>query len=76
MAARAGVEPTTLRLRVIDLSNALPRPTDDEMVRINMILIIMVETVTHQSIEYWKHERDDRRVGSDFRDEGDHYCDN
>ena len=27
MAARAGVEPTTLRLRVIDLTNAPPRPT-------------------------------------------------
>ena len=26
-AARAGVEPTTLRLRVIDLTNAPPRPT-------------------------------------------------
>ena len=27
MAARAGVEPTTLRLRFIDLTNAPPRPT-------------------------------------------------
>ena len=27
VAARAGVEPTTLRLRVIDLTNAPPRPT-------------------------------------------------
>ena len=27
MAARAGVEPTTLRLKVIDSTNAPPRPT-------------------------------------------------
>src|SRR6218665_3754462 len=27
VAARAGVEPTTLRLRVVDLTNAPPRPT-------------------------------------------------
>src|SRR6218665_4047674 len=27
VAARAGVEPTTLRLRVIDFTNAPPRPT-------------------------------------------------
>ena len=28
VAARAGVEPTTLRLRIIDLTNAPPRPTN------------------------------------------------
>ena len=27
VAARSGIEPTTLRLRVIDLTNAPPRPT-------------------------------------------------
>ena len=27
VGARVGVEPTTLRLRVIDLTNAPPRPT-------------------------------------------------
>src|SRR6218665_2719022 len=27
VAARAGVEPTTLRLKVLDSTNALPRPT-------------------------------------------------
>src|SRR6218665_1748135 len=27
VAARAGIEPTTIRLRVIDLTNAPPRPT-------------------------------------------------
>ena len=28
MVARAGFEPTTLRLRVIDVTNATPRPTN------------------------------------------------
>ena len=30
VAARAGVEPTTLWLRVIDLTNAPPRPTSSD----------------------------------------------
>src|SRR6218665_2175339 len=39
MAARAGVEPTTLRLRVIDLTIAPPRPT------IIIIIILVKYTV-------------------------------
>ena len=44
VAARAGVEATTLRLRVIDLTNAPPRPTG-------------VHTCTHTGIEYIQADR-------------------
>ena len=49
MAARAGVEPTTLRLRVIDLTNVPPLPTfttgnvclsDSKVVRLQILLLM------------------------------------
>ena len=36
MAGRAGVEPTTLRLKVIDATNAPPRPPDVQFCHISV----------------------------------------
>src|SRR6218665_785681 len=39
VAARAGVEPTTLRLKVIVLTKAPPRPTTTEMAETSLLYI-------------------------------------
>ena len=39
VAARVVVEPTTLRLRVIDLANAPPRPTTHKILQFNPLTI-------------------------------------
>ena len=52
MAARAGVEPTTLRLKVIDSTNAPPRPT-----------LMEVYKETEYQVEVLKNENGEVKLG-------------
>ena len=55
MAARAGVELTTLQLRVIDLTNAPPRPTKVRGVSIHPLLSL-AETLNVPLLEIFKSQ--------------------
>ena len=48
MAARAGIEPTTLRLKVIDSTNAPPRPVHSVVVNRFLCIVVLLHAFTVQ----------------------------